>query len=97
MKIYSSKDLTEEVRDLDLGTVKAGEKKEFTFYAYNESLGELVNLEFSTSAMEVKIISAPREMKPKSIAEIVIEYAPLITIEQGLKTDINIKGNTLFK
>lgn len=97
MKIYSNKDLSEEIKTLELGTVKAGEKKEFTFYVYNESLGELVNLEFSTSAIEVKILSAPREMKPKSVGEIVIEYAPLVTIEQGLKTDINIKGNTLFK
>jgi len=97
MKIYLDKELTKEVHDLEFGTVEAGTKKQFIFYVYNDSLGELVDLVFSINSKEVKIISAPKQMNPKGISELIIEYNPLVTIETGLKADIIIEGHTLFK
>jgi hypothetical protein len=97
MKIYLDKNLEKEVQDLEFGTVEAGEPQQFTFYLFNDSLGELVELEFSTSSLEVKIISAPKEMKPRGIGEIVIEYSPNVILEQKLKAELIYKGKKLFK
>ncbi len=97
MKTFLDKELTKEVQGLEFGTVEAGESKQYIFYLFNDSLGELTDLIFSIPSKEAKIISAPIQMNPRSVSELVIEYNPSVTIEAGLKTDIIIEGHILFK
>jgi hypothetical protein len=97
MKIFKDNDLKNEIIDLDLGIVEAGTSEKFTFYVYNDQLPALINLEFIISSPEVKIISSPKELKYKESGELIIEYSPLVTLKQGLKTNIEISGFELYK
>ena len=96
MKIFKNKNLTEEVTYLDLGIVEAGETERFIYYVTNDSVAELKNLTFAIEHREVKIIEAPKELAPKAIAELVIEWHPAVTLKEGLKARLNINGIELW-
>jgi hypothetical protein len=98
MKLYIDKNLEQEIQSLlDLGTVEAGENKQFTFYCYNDTLAELIDLIFEINSKEIKILSAPKILSPKGVGEITIEYSPEITIKSGLKALLNVNGKELYK
>lgn len=97
MKIYADSELTQEVTDLmDLGIVEAGETKQFTFWVMNDSLAVLQDLEFDIDHSEASIVEAPRELDPRSVGTILIEWSPSITLKQGLKTQIKITARELW-
>jgi len=96
MKLYKNKNLTEEVDVLDLGIVEAGETAFFTYYAYNETQAEMKMLLFKVDHPEVKIKTAPIELAPKAIAELIIQWSPSVTLKQGLKARLNISGIELW-
>ena len=98
MKIYQDRGLTEEINLLDLGIAPAGEIKQFTFYVYNELDAYLVDLEFEIDheRNEVFIIDAPKELPAKGSSELIIEWRPSITLKEGLRARIYIKGKELW-
>ena len=96
MKLYKDRELKEEIEILDLGIVEAGEVASFTYYAYNETQAEMKTLLFKVDHPEVKIINAPKELVSKSIAELIIEWHPSVTLKQGLKARLNISGIELW-
>jgi len=97
MRIFKDSSLIEEIQDLDLGIVSAGESKQFIFYVYNDSLASLINLEFSTASSEIKIIEAPKELKYKESEKLVLEYNPEVTLKQGLHAELFVKAQELYK
>lgn len=99
IKIYNDKSLTQEVdnKTLDFGIVTAGDKGEYTFYAHNDTRAELRNIVFSVEHKEVKIIAAPTAMAPGDIQELVMEWKPSVTLKEGLKTQLYIKGEELWR
>lgn len=92
MKIYKDKELTQEITILDFGIVEAGTFAKFVYYIYNETMAKILNLVFKIDSLEVKIITMPKQLLPKTIAELEIEWFPSITLKQGLKTKLNISG-----
>ena len=98
IKIFKDKQLKEDVtEELNLGIVEAGESKEFTFYAKNDYKADLINLNFSIEHKEVKILEAPKTLQADEVGELKIKWTPSVTLEEGLKTKINIKGAALWK
>jgi len=92
-KIYEDKELKKVVGEaLNLGKVKAGTTKRYTFYIYNSSVNPFEELSFTVESREVKIISAPKEIQEKSNAEIVLEWHPSVNLREGLKTRLKIEG-----
>jgi len=92
-KIYKDKALQEPTDDpIDLGKVKAGETKQFTFYVYNSNMNPFEDLEFSVDNAEVSVISAPTDLEEKSSAEITLQWKPSIDVKKGLKTSLKIEG-----
>jgi hypothetical protein len=92
-QLYSDKQLTEKVSDpINLGKVKAGETKTYTFYVYNASVYPYEELNFSVDHDEVAILSFPVELQEKSSAEVVLEWKPSVDIKRGLKTTLKIAG-----
>lgn len=89
LKYYKDPDLKIQVETLDLGKLKAGHKKQFTYYVYNDNMNEIEEIKFSTEVKDIEILQAPEELKEKSKDKIVIEWSPSISIKQGLKAKLN--------
>jgi len=96
MKIYKDKDLMEEITVLDLGIVNAGETEKFTFWIKNDSNAFLRQLEFSIEHDEVEIISAPTQLSAQAVDELVVEWSPSITLKEGLKAQLRVRGEELW-
>jgi len=96
MKIYTDEKLTQEISVLDLGIVPAGETKRFVFYLLNDSEATLRNLEFIVAHDEIKVIEAPKELLAKVSDELIIEWSPSVTLKEGLKARLHIKGIELW-
>lgn len=92
-KIYTDEALQNPVDDpINLGKLKAGETKQFTFYVYNSSVNPYEELEFTVDHKEVEVISSPTEMTEKASKAIVLEWKPSVDIKRGLKTSLKIQG-----
>ena len=98
IKIYIDKELTKEIKDktFDLGIVPAGETKQFEFWVLNDSRAHLRMLEFIAEHREVKVIEFPIELKPNEHAKLVLEWTPSITLKEGLKAVLRIRGIELW-
>lgn len=97
MQIFRDRQLTEEIGlTLDLGRVDAGETKRFTFWLKNDSKSLLENLAFEVDHPEVAIIKAPKNMTYSAVEELIIEWSPSVTLEEGLKTNIKVTGRRII-
>lgn len=92
-KIFEDKELTREIETpIDLGKLKAGEEKEYTYYILNASIHPYEELEFDVDHKEVEVIESPTEMAEKSSAKVVLKWKPSVDIRRGLKTSLKIEG-----
>jgi len=96
MKIYKDRTLKQEVKTLDLGVVEAGDTKEFSFYVYNDLDADLQFLQFSVKHPEVHITKAPQNLSKKTSEELKIKWTPSVTLKEGLKAELNIRGVELW-
>jgi len=96
MKIFKDKELKEEVQLLDLGIVRAGESKRYSYYLLNDSAAYLIDLVYKVIHPEVKILKAPNAIKAKEAEEIIVEWNPAVTLKEGLKTNLEITGSELW-
>lgn len=96
MKIFKDKELTQEVLEVDLGIVPAGETKEYIFYLLNDTAALLKDLVTEIPNKEVTMIKSPVVMQPKESAELIFSWSPSITLKQGLKTVVSIAGIELW-
>ena len=92
-QIFEDKELTKPIEaPIDLGKLKAGEEKEYTYYVFNASVYPYEELEFAVEHKEVTVISSPTEMEEKSSNKIVLKWKPSVNIKRGLKTSLKIEG-----
>ena len=92
-KLYKDKELQVEAENpLNLGKLKIGDSKQYTYYLYNSSQYPYEEIELSINRDEVKVISAPTDLKEKSSAEIILEWQPLVSTKLKVKPTIEIKG-----
>ena len=82
---------------IDLGIVKAGDTKRYTFWLLNDTKAEVKKLKLDIAHDEVKIISLPEEIAPNSYGILVIEWSPSITVKEGLRTPVKITGVRLYR
>jgi len=92
-KLYKDKELQIEVENpINLGKVKIGDVKQFTYYLYNSCMYPYEQIVMSINREEVKILSAPTELQEKSIAEIILEWKPLVSTKLKVKPSLKIEG-----
>lgn len=92
-QIFKDKELKIPAGDpIDLGKVKAGKTKKFTFYVYNSSVNPHDELKFSVNNEDVSVVSSPENMKEKSTAIFILKWEPKLDVRQGLKAIINIES-----
>lgn len=96
MKIYKDKERKEEVIDLDLGIVKAGFSKVFTFWLYNDTSSYLRNIKCFIEHEEVEVLECPVELSAYTIVELKVKWSPNITLKQGLTTPVKIIAEALW-
>lgn len=98
MKLYKDKDLKEELDSIEeLGIGVAGETKRYTFYIHNDTKATVDNLRFDIYHKEVKVIEAPKVLKPNETAPLTIEWKPSVTVKQGLKAELKIHGFEVYE
>lgn len=110
MKIFRDSELTDEVENMEikLGIVDVGDVKTFKFWLLNNSPDELTKLTYKLKKIdretnevtekiseEARVISAPEGLLPNASDSMIIEYAPLISIERGLKVQFQARGKEL--
>jgi len=96
-KIFLDKDLKVPAGNpIDLGKLKAGHTKKFTFYIYNSSVNPHDEINVVVDSSEVSVISFPETMEEKSHAMLILEWKPKINIKQGLKAIIKIESYEVF-
>lgn len=92
-KIYEDSDLNTLVGDIiELGELKAGYTKRFTFYIYNSSKYPYKEINVFFDNTEISIVSAPEEMKEKTTEKVVFEWKPKVDVEVGLKATLKMNG-----
>jgi hypothetical protein len=96
MKIFKDQLLENQITDLQLGVVKAGEVATYEFYISNDSDAKLQELVFKIDHPEVQIIEACKEILPNSVGKLVIEWRPQVTLKEGLKTQVSVQGEELW-
>jgi hypothetical protein len=96
MKYFLDKQLTREVKVAKFGIVPAGEKKVLELFAQNNTKAYLRELAFKPMHREVKVLQAPVALDPGEAGKLVLEWAPSVTLEEGLDTPIEIEGAKLF-
>ncbi len=93
---------------IPLGIVDSGEVEQFEFYVLNDSPHELIKLKYYLKKIDRKtglvteivseestVIEAPETILPYASDIIIIEYAPLVTIELGLKVQLQIRAKEI--
>ena len=96
MKIYTDAELINEITVLDFGTLDAGDTKQFTFYIQNDSFAYIRELEFNIEHNELEILKAPEELLANTVGELVIEWKADVTLREGLRAQLHIKGKELW-
>lgn len=110
MKIFLDEDLKNEVENktMDLGIIDVGDSKEFKYWILNDTKDELRRLNYKLRKIdrktgivtdeiseEARIIEAPEEMKPHDSAVLIVEYTPEISIDEGLRVQLHVKGKRI--
>lgn len=90
MKLFKDSSLREEIQELDLGEVFAGQKKEYRFFIFNNNGTDVKDIKISIEHNEIKLISYPTKLKDKEHGSVIFEWTPSLTIKKGLKAQIQI-------
>ena len=96
MRIYRDRDLTKRIETLDFGILPAGETKTYSFWLYNETDAHIKELEIKIDHDELSIIESPDELLPNASGELKIKWRPSITLKEGLKANLCIRGIELW-
>jgi len=99
MQLFSNPELTDQITGLevDLGIVPAGDTKTYTFYLHNDQDCQLTNIQVKVRHPEVTIIRAPQALEAKGSGAIEVQWAPSVTVKQGLNTPIEIFADELWR
>jgi len=98
VKIYRDKALKDEVNNtFDFDVVSAGDVKEVTLYAHNDSNAILRSLEFFSEHKEIKVVVAPDYMTPNEVSELRVKWYPSVDIKDGMKTPLYYRAEELYR
>jgi len=92
-KLFLDKALQIPAEDpINLGKLKAGETKTYTFYIYNSSVFPYEELKYEFDKNDISVKESPQELLEKRSAKFVITWKPKVDVEKGLKTTLEIDG-----
>lgn len=95
MKLLNSEN--QEIKSLDLGIVKAGEKKEYEYILHNETPRNIIDIIVEVENKEVNILEFPKNMEPNSKKTLKLAWLPSLTVKRGLKTLIKVTATELYE
>jgi hypothetical protein len=97
MKIFTDAQLKNEVdaNNLSLGELRASESQIYTFFVTTDV--RLRGLKFSLNNSELKIVSAPEELKIDEVAKLEIEWKCNPEIEQKLVAQLSISADKILE
>ena len=90
--VYADKDLTILADPMNLGMLKSGKSKQFTFYLYNSSIDTYQEHKLSVDHKEITVISAPTELKEKNSGQFILEWKATVDVKRNLKPNLKTEG-----
>lgn len=97
IRIFVDKELTIDTNGIiDLGTIEAGEVRDYLFYVLNESRGTISNLMFEVKHPEVEVVEYPMELTSKSVGELRLRWTSTVQVEQPQQARLEITGKNLY-
>ncbi len=100
MKIFLDAKMENEITNdtLDLGILAAGDKKEYSFYLYNDEKGVIVDLAVTISNNEIIIKKYPSKLEKEEKGILLLEWEADISKVEGLgETKIYFKYGLLVR
>ena len=87
----------QEINTIDLGIVKAGDKKEYEYVLQNETSRRVIEIKVEVANEEVEILEAPEQMSANSMATLRLAWKPSLTVKRGLKSLIKVTASELYE
>lgn len=98
MKIFSDKELSKEIQTFDLGTLDAGDNKEYIYYILNDNKDAILDdISFKLNNSEVSFIKYPKRLNPNESSEIILKWESSVDIKKALKINFDITGYEIYK
>jgi len=110
VRIYKDSEMRDEVENktMDLGIVDVGDTKEFEYWVLNDTKDELKFLKYVLRKIdretgivtdeiseEAYVVEAPEEMLPHDSSILIVSYTPEISIDEGLRVQLEIRGKRI--
>ena len=86
-----------EITEVNLGIVKAGETEQYSYILYNDSPREVIDIQVEVVDDEVTVTEAPEKMAPDSKKELKLSWSPSLTVKKGLKSLIKVTASELYE
>ena len=96
MKIFKDSSLKEETKELDFGIVLAGDTKKITYWLYNDTEAEVVEIVPVVENKEVIVTNYSKSLKTKTSTPITFEWTASISVKRGLKSQFSLKFFELY-
>jgi hypothetical protein len=96
MKIYLDSGLTQEIKNLDLGILLAGEEETYKFYVYNETPAKCIKINFVIDNPEIKILEYPESLLCMQTGELIIKWSADISLKKGIKANLSLSWEELY-
>jgi len=96
-------ELGNEVAELNFDEVFVGDSKEITYFLYNDSQGEVVDIEVELISNtpdvleELKILDYPKNLASEEKGEIKLKWTPSMKFRKGLKVQIKFTGVEVWR
>jgi len=101
MKLFNDSELKHEITEntsISFGEVEVGLKKDITIYIYNDTDGELENIELDIPKNnDVTIIEKPEKINKHSHSPVTLRWKPSLDLRQALKTEITIAAKEIYR
>jgi len=96
LEIYDDKELKKKVETLDLGEIEVGTTVKKIYYIKNTTGGTITRLEFKIDSPYIKVVRAPKLLKPDEVGELELEIKPPLDIRKGLNTKVEISFRVIY-
>lgn len=97
MKIFRDQELNEEIGpSVNFGIVLAGQVKEMSCYLFNETNGDVVDLQIIVDHPQVEVVSAPSALAAKESKELKLRWKPSVDLKRGLSANLKIHGYEVY-
>lgn len=80
------------ISGISFGRIDVGKTATKTVYLKNRGDVRYVDLEFTVSTNDVRVVASPDEIEPQGTAQLILEWKVPVSLRVAMKCEIIIKG-----